>query len=110
MIRCETPELNADQRRAIDEQHTARGASPLGMTLSEDATGSRTLVWSCDLWPLGQQEAINLRGALAAASFYADVADQRYAHGFCSDVHPGGKAAVDRLIGIIQQACARMLQ
>jgi len=80
------------------------------MTLSVDPAGSRTLFWSCDLWPLGQQEAINLRGALAAASFYADVADQRYAHGFCSDVHPGGKRAVDRLAEIISQACARMLQ
>lgn len=110
MIRVETPELSAAQRAAFEEQHRARGQSPLGATLSVDGEGSRTLVWSCDLWPFDLQEQVNLRGMLATLSFYADVSDQRYAHGLRSDRHPGGVAAVDRLLAAIEQAQRRVTQ
>lgn len=110
MIKGETPELSAEQRAAFDDQHRARGASPLGMSLVTDADGKRMLTWSCDLWPMETQEALNLRGALAAGSFYADVSDQRYAHGCRNDRNPGGPAAVDRLAAAIRAAMVGFLQ
>lgn len=110
MIRGETPELNAAQRAAFEEQHRARGSSPIGMTITTDERGARTLTWSCDLWPFDMQEALNVRGALVAASYYSDVADQRYAHGTRSDLHPGGAPALDRLVSVIQQQSQRLLQ
>lgn len=110
MIKGETPELSAGQRAAFDDQHRARGSAPLGMVITTDAAGVRTLAWTCDLWPLDTKEALNIRGALATMSFYADVSDQRYAHGCRNDRNPGGPAAVDRLAAAIRAAMVGFLQ
>ena len=110
MIRSDTPELSATQRVAFEEQHRARGQSPIGMHVSADEQGVRCVLWTCDLWPFDLQEQVNLRGRLATLSFYADVSDPRYAHGMRSDAHPGGKAATDALIAAIDQTQRRVTQ
>lgn len=110
MIRVDTPELSAAQRAAFEEQHRARGQSPIGMHVSADEQGVRNVLWTCDLWPFDLQEQVNLRGRLATLSFYADVSDQRYAHGMRSDANPGGRNATDALIAALQQSAQRVTQ
>lgn len=104
-------ELSEQQASMFARVSEARAGRPIAALASRDEDGrTRDVWWECDLTCLERREALHLRSQLAVGSYYSEVCDAIVARGFRRATDPGGYAAVDALLRVVEAVTQHVTQ